>query len=70
MKASDKDGLSRGYGAVLWPPDDRADPARTAIVFYSERARRAHLTYPTLAEPVARVTPAYFGRFHGHPRGS
>jgi hypothetical protein len=69
MEASDKDGLSRGYRAVLWPPDDRADPARTAIVFYSERARRGHLTHAALAEPVARVAPAYFGRFHGNPRG-
>jgi acyl-coenzyme A synthetase/AMP-(fatty) acid ligase len=77
MDASDKDGLSRGYGAVLWPPDDRADPAGTAIVLYSERARRALLTYAELAEQVARVaalrrgTPeAVSGHFRGHPRGS
>jgi hypothetical protein len=70
MEASDNDGLSRGYRAVLWPPDDRADPARTPIAFYSERARRGHLTHAELAEPVARLAPAYFGRFHGNPRGS
>jgi hypothetical protein len=70
MKASDKDGLNRGYSAVLWPPDDRTVrqtrvtrfirwPAdghdRTAIVFDSERARREHLTYAELTEQVARV---------------
>jgi hypothetical protein len=68
MEASDTDGLSRAYGAVLWQPDNKA--ARTAIVFYSERARRAQLTHAELAEPVARPAPAYLGRFHGNPRGS
>jgi acyl-coenzyme A synthetase/AMP-(fatty) acid ligase len=69
MEASDKDGPSRGYGAVLWPPDGRTarwlarnglrtawtDSGRTPIVFDSERARRGHLTYAELAEQVARV---------------
>jgi hypothetical protein len=68
MEASNTNGLSRGYRAVLRQPDFRA--ARTAIVLYAERARRAHPTYAQLAEPVARVAPAYIGRFHGNPRGS
>jgi hypothetical protein len=53
------------------------DSGRTAIVFYSERARRGHLTYAELAEQVARVAAlrrgmpdAVSGRFRGNPRGS
>lgn len=81
MEASDKDGLSRGYGAVLWPPDDWADPARTAIVFDSERSRREHLGYAAHAEQVARAArdrrepgggrgdPMAALRFRGNPRG-
>jgi hypothetical protein len=77
MEASDKDGLSRGYGAVLWPPDDRAgwiDPARTATVLGSERSRWGHLTRAELVEQVARVARGRrepgVARFRGHPRGS
>jgi hypothetical protein len=58
---------------MLWRPDNGAawiDPARTAIVLYSERARRAHLTCPELAEPVARGPLAYSGWLGGIPRGS
>jgi hypothetical protein len=83
MEASDKDGLSRGYGAVLWPPDSQArnglrtartDSGRTAITFYSERSRRGHLTRAELAEQVARVARGRpelgIARFRGNPRGS
>jgi hypothetical protein len=90
MEASDKDGLSRGHSAVLWPPAGRTarrfrgaardalrtawtDSGRTAIVFYSERARRGHLTCAELAEQVARAAALRRGvpepvsdRFRGH----
>jgi long-subunit acyl-CoA synthetase (AMP-forming) len=72
MDASDKNGLSRGYGAVLWTA--WTDAARTVIVFYSERARREHLAHAELAEQVARVARGLreldVGRFCGIPRGS
>jgi hypothetical protein len=43
-------GAARDALRTAW-----TDSGRTAIVFYSERARRAHLTYPELTEQVARV---------------
>jgi hypothetical protein len=57
MEASDKDRLSRRYGAVLWTA--WTVPGRTPIVFYSERARRGHPTSAELAEQVARAIFSY-----------
>jgi hypothetical protein len=57
MEASDKDGLSRRYGVVLWTA--WTDPARAALVFYSERSRRAHLNHAKLTEQVAPAVLSY-----------
>ena len=68
MEASDKDGPTRGYGAVLWQPAGSGnagwgarnalgaawtDSGRTATVFDSERSCRGRLTCAEFAAEVA-----------------
>jgi hypothetical protein len=84
MEASDKDGLSRGYGAVLWRPDEvTVRPARitrfTRWLAYGHGPRIRHydeLWQWSVTRPAEFWTAIVVNservaalRFRGNPRG-